>query len=62
MTVPTSGEPPMTQIPTDHAAERIQSAPLPNARTLRARRSIPIQLWRFATINLRMLRMIRKGH
>jgi hypothetical protein len=52
----------MTQIPTDHAAERIQSAPLPNARTLRARRSIPIQLWRFATINLRMLRMIRKGH
>ena len=44
------------------AEEHIASAPLPTARTLRLRSNIPFQLWRFAVINLRMLRMIRKGH
>ena len=42
--------------------ERIASAPLPTARTLRMRTSIPVQVVRFAGINLRMLRMIRRGH
>ena len=42
--------------------DRIAAAPLPTARTLRRRRSIPLQLWRFGTINLRMLRMVRKAH
>jgi hypothetical protein len=42
--------------------DRIAAAPLPTARTLRRRRSIPFQLWRFGTINLRMLRMVRKAH
>ena len=31
-------------------------------RTLRRRRSIPLQMWRFGQINLRMLRMVRKAH
>jgi hypothetical protein len=42
--------------------ERIAVAPLPTGRTLRRRTSVPVQLWRFAKINLRMLRMVRKAH
>ncbi len=42
--------------------DRIAVAPLPTAKTLRRRRSLPLQLWRFALINLKMLRMIGKGH
>jgi hypothetical protein len=42
--------------------DRISAAPLPTARTLRRRSSIPLQLWRFGQINLRMLRMVRKAH
>lgn len=42
--------------------ERIASAPLPTDKTLRHRSSLPVQAWRFAVINLRMVRMIRKGH
>jgi hypothetical protein len=44
------------------ADERIAAAPLPTARILRRRSSIPLQLWRFARINLRTLRMVRKAH
>ncbi len=43
----------------DTANGRIAAAPPPTARTLRRRRSIPLQLWRFGQINLRMLRMVR---
>ncbi len=46
----------------DTAEERVAAAPMPTARTLRMRSSIPFQLWRFVVINLRMMRMIRKGH
>jgi len=46
----------------DTADDRIAAAPLPSARTLRRRRSIPLQLFRFGRINLRMLRMVRKAH
>ena len=42
--------------------ERIAAAPLPTDKTLRRRSSLPIQAWRFARINLRMVQMIRKGH
>jgi hypothetical protein len=42
--------------------ERIVSAPLPTSKTLRQRSSLPVQAWRFARINVRMVRMIRKGH
>jgi len=44
------------------ADDRIAAAPLPTTRTLRRRYSIPRQLWRFGTINLRMLRMVRRAH
>ena len=42
--------------------ERIASAPLPTARTLRRRNGLVTQAWRFAVINLRMIRMIRRSH
>lgn len=37
-------------------------APLPTRRTLWLRRSVPAQLVRFGAINLRMMRIVRKGH
>jgi hypothetical protein len=46
----------------DTSNDRIAAAPLPTPRTLRRRSSIPLQLWRFGQINLRMLRMVRKAH
>lgn len=46
----------------DYGDERILSSPLPTARTLRLRTSIPVQLWRFLWINMRMLSMVRKAH
>ena len=46
----------------DVVQERVAAAPLPTEATLRMRRNVPYQLWRFVIINLRMLRMIRKGH
>ena len=42
--------------------EHVAGAPLPTAKTLRRRRSLPLQAWRFAVLNLKMLRMIGKGH
>jgi len=72
-----SGPPPLASSPRDAttagtarnpedimstAGDRIAAAPLPTARTLRRRRSIPLQLWRFGQINVRMLRMVRKAH
>ncbi len=44
------------------ADDRIAAAPLPTTRTLRRRSSIPLQLWRFGKINLRMVRMVRMAH
>lgn len=44
------------------ADERIAVAPLPTPRTLRRRSSLPVQIWRFALINLRIVRMVLKGH
>ena len=46
----------------DTTDDRIAVAPLPTPRTLRRRRSIPLQLCRFGMINLRMLPMVRKAH
>ncbi|MGD9960999.1 hypothetical protein [Nocardioides sp.] len=42
--------------------DRIASAPLPTARTLRRRNGLLMQSWRFVVINLRMIRMIRRSH
>jgi hypothetical protein len=46
----------------DQADASIASAPLPTAKTLRARASLPVQAWRFIAINVRMIKIIRKGH
>lgn len=46
----------------DNPNDSISHAPLPTNRTLRLRKNILIQLWRFAVINIKMLKMIRKGH
>ncbi|CAI9403498.1 hypothetical protein [Nocardioides sp. T2.26MG-1] len=51
--------------PDAHSADEPQPvadlsrAPLPTARTLRRRRSLPAQLVRFVAFNLRIVRMIR---
>jgi hypothetical protein len=48
--------------PYAHADQRIQLAPLPLPKTLRRRSSLPVQLWRFALINLKIVKMVTKGH
>ena len=42
--------------------DAIALAPLPTDKTLRFRKNLIIQFWRFLVINLKMLAMIRKGH
>ena len=44
----------------DHTTDDIASAPLPTAKTLRARTSLLVQLERFLAINLKMAKIIRK--
>ena len=46
----------------DNVDDRIALAPLPTAQTVRRRKSLPVQLVRFALINLRMIAMVRRGH
>lgn len=43
-------------------AERIADAPLPTGATLRKRQNLVFQFWRFARINLKMMRIIFGGH
>jgi hypothetical protein len=38
------------------------AAPKPTAKTLRQRNSIPLQLIRFVALNLKIVRMVLKGH
>lgn len=40
----------------------VSKAPLPTPATLRARKNLLIQSWRFIAINIRMVKMILKGH
>ena len=42
--------------------EDINRAPLPTDKTLKMRKRVCFQIFRFAAINLKMIRMIRKGH
>jgi hypothetical protein len=42
--------------------EAIARAPLPTEKTLRQRKNLFLQAIRFAAINLKMIKMIRKGH
>ena len=46
----------------DHTTDDIASAPLPTAKTLRARTNVIAQLGRFFAINLKMAKIIRKEH
>lgn len=41
---------------------KIDEAPLPTPRVLRRRKNLLVQAYRFAVINLRMIRVIIKGH
>ena len=45
----------------DDAKANIASSPLPTEQTLRRRKSLVFQAWRFVALNLRMLTMITKG-
>ncbi len=38
------------------------SAPQPSPAELKARTSVPRQMWRFALLNVKMMAMVRKGH
>jgi hypothetical protein len=46
----------------DNVNQDIANAPLPTRRTLKTRQSLAYQLLRFALFNVRMLRMVGKGH
>jgi hypothetical protein len=46
----------------DNPNEVIARAPMPTEKTLKFRKNVFIQLWRFAAINIKMVKMIRKGH
>ena len=46
----------------DNADAAIAQAPLPTPKTVRSRTNLPVQAWRFVAINLRMVKIIRKGH
>lgn len=43
-------------------AEGIADAPLPTGGKLRTRQNLFVQVWRFARINLRMMRIIYSRH
>lgn len=40
----------------------IAQAPMPTEKTVKSRTSLPTQAMRFAAINLRMVKIILKGH
>lgn len=46
----------------ENPQDAISHAPLPTQKTLRFRKNLLIQIWRFTAINFKMLNMIRKGH
>mgnify|MGYP006279288365 CR=1 FL=1 len=38
------------------------NAKMPSKRELRARTNLAIQLWRFIILNIKMIKMVSKGH
>ncbi len=58
----------MTQLSTPQPAPGgepvldLSKAPLPTAKTLGARRNVWLQFWRFVAFDLRIMRMVIKGH
>jgi hypothetical protein len=53
MSAPTPGAEPIADL---------SKAPLPTERTLRARRNVALQFFRFLSFNSRIMRMVVKGH
>lgn len=45
----------------DNVTNDIAEAPLPTAQTLRRRRNVVFQAWRFVALNVRFVSMILKG-
>lgn len=46
----------------DQPVADLSHAPVPTAKTLKMRRSVPFQLTRFAVFNVRIMKMVLKGH
>ncbi len=46
----------------DNTQASIAKAPMPTEKTVRSRTNLAVQTWRFAAVNIRMIRMIMKGH
>jgi len=42
--------------------DRIESAPLPTPKTLRQRKSVFFQFFRFLVLNVKILEMVHKAH
>lgn len=40
----------------------VSQAPLPTSKTLKMRKSLPYQFTRFMAFNMRIMRMVIKGH
>lgn len=53
---------PVLTAPSGSTVADLSRAPMPTAKTLRRRQSIPLQLSRFVVFNVRIMRMVRKGH
>ncbi len=47
---------------TSSPVHNLRGAPLPTEKTLRMRRNVPYQAYRFAVFNVRIVRMVIKGH
>jgi hypothetical protein len=45
-----------------NADAHIAAAPMPTSKTLKARSNVFFQIFRFAAINLKMIRVIVRGH
>ena len=53
----------MTTTPIDaEATNAIAASPMPTKKTLKRRQNVFFQLIRFAAINIRMLKVIRRSH
>ena len=48
--------------PSGSTVADLSKAPLPTESTLRKRMSLPLQLTRFVVFNVRIMRMVLKGH
>ncbi|MBK8459979.1 MAG: hypothetical protein WAS07_04055 [Micropruina sp.] len=52
----------MNPEPTDQPLLDVSKAPLPTPKTLAQRQSLPFQFLRFLAFNVRIMRMVIRGH